>query len=252
MDSYETIRYETRSGGVGVCTLDRPEARNAFDERMVGELRSLFRGFVGEASPAVLIFTGAGGKSFASGADIRELRDRRAADALRRINSSLFREVERLPMPTIAAVRGVALGGGLELAMACDLRVCADDAKLGQPEVKLGIIPAAGATYRLPRLVGLGRAKDLILTGRIIDGVEAYAMGLANRVVAAEAVLDEAVRLAGEIAANGALAVRLAKVALESATGAATESGMALESALQAVLFDDDEKIARMSRFLKE
>ena len=249
---FATIRWEELPDGIGRCTLDRPEARNALNVEMVEELRTLFLRLVDDVRPKVVIFAGAGEKIFVSGADIRELRDRRAADALARINASLFRELEQLPFPTIAAIRGAALGGGLEFAMACDLRVCAEDSKLGQPEVALGIIPGAGATYRLPRLVGLGRAKDLIFTGRLCDGREAGAMGLVNRVVPADRVLEEAQNLASRIAANGELAVRLAKVALGAGSDAGTEAGMALESSLQAVLFDDPEKIERMTRFLKE
>ncbi|NNE07732.1 MAG: enoyl-CoA hydratase/isomerase family protein [Gemmatimonadetes bacterium] len=247
--TYRTIRFE-ESDGTGVCTFDRADVRNALNEEMVGEIRSLLHDVTAGGTCRSLIFEGAG-SSFLAGADIAELRDRRAADALRRINAALFREVEQIAIPTIAAVHGYALGGGLEFALACDLRVVADDAKLGQPEVALGIMPGAGATYRLPRIVGLGRAKELIFTGRMIGGAEALAMGLANRVVPRESVLDEARALATMIAKNGALAVRLAKTALNHAHELSTDAGLALESVSQAVLFDDDEKHERMTRFLE-
>lgn len=250
MSQFKTINCEVVDQQIAICRFSRPEVRNALNEAMIEEIRTFLGELRGLDALRALVFTGMGDSSFLAGADIRELRDRSSADALRRINSSFFREVELFPKPTIAAIRGVALGGGLEFAMACDLRVAADDAKLGQPEVKLGIMPGAGATYRLPRLVGLGRAKELIYTGRIIGGLEALAMGLVNRSVAAESVLDEAIELARTIAANGSLAVELSKTALGSAFELPTEAAMALESASQAVLFDDAEKHARMTKFL--
>jgi enoyl-CoA hydratase len=252
VNRYELIRYEERADGLAVCTLDRPEVRNALNEAMVEEIRSLLRKAARDPNLRVLILAGGGEGGHLAGADVRELRDRRAADALRRINSALFRELEQFPRPTIAVLRGVAVGGGLELAMACDLRVCAEDAKLGQPEVGIGIIPGAGATYRLPRLVGLGRAKEIIFTGRIFDGREAYRIGLVDRVVPRDRVMAEAESLGRKIADNGELAVRLAKIALNAAFETSIDAGLALESSLQAILFDDDEKIERMTRFLEK
>ena len=247
--SYETILVETDAVGVTTVTFNRPEVRNALNQHMVDEVRRALTELA--QSARVVIFTGAGGKAFLGGADIGELRARGRLDALRRINSSLFGEIERFPAPTIAAVRGYALGGGCELAMACDLRVAGAGAKLGQPEVALGILPGAGATYRMPRLVGLGRARELIYTGRIIDAQEALSIGLVNRVVPDDQVLASARELAAEIGKNSALAVRLAKQALNFSGEFSLSAGQAFESAAQAVLFEDEEKLLRMQAFLE-
>ena len=179
------------------------------------------------------------------------MRDRKAEDALRAINSTLFREVEEFPRPVIAAINGFALGGGCELALACDLRVAARSAKLGQPEVGLGILPGAGGCYRLMRLVGLGRAKELIFTGRVITADEAFAIGLVEEVVDDGKARDRALDLARSIASQAPLAVRFAKAAMNSAArGEPTE--VLLESTMQAVLFESDEKRRRMTEFLEK
>jgi enoyl-CoA hydratase len=252
MNAYQTINTQFNTDGVAVCTFNRPEVHNALNEAMVGEVRAFLGETVAWDEARAVVFTGVGEKAFLAGADVRELRDRTSADALRRINSGLFREVEQFPLPTIAAMRGVAVGGGLEFAIACDLRVCGEGTRLGQPETSIGIIPGAGGTYRLPRLIGLGRAKDLIYTGRIIDAQEALAIGLINRVVADDSVLDAALELAASVIRNGALALRLSKIALNVAPEIGVEPAMALESAAQAILFDDEEKILRMTNFLNK
>jgi enoyl-CoA hydratase len=230
-------------------TLNRPEARNAINLEMVGELHAALDTLAADGSTRVLILTGAGGAAFASGADIRELRERRAADALRGINSSLFLKVEQFPLPTIAAVRGFALGGGCELALACDLRVAGESARFGQPEVGLGIIPAAGATYRLPRLVGWGRAREMILTGRILEAREALGIGLVNRVVPDARVLEEARSLAAVIASRGPLALKAAKIVL-AASARGPDAGHAAERLAQGILFESEDKREGMSAFL--
>ena len=249
--SYSTLLVTEPREGVIVCTFNQPEVRNALGIEMVGEIRDLLGRLSERDDLGALIFTG-GEKSFVSGANIAELRDRRAAAALAQINSSLFREIELFPAPTIAAIRGYALGGGCELAMACDIRLCGEGARLGQPEVSLGIIPGAGATYRLPRLVGPGLARELIFTGRIIDGHTAHTIGLVNRVVEDDEVRSTAIALGVEISQNSSLAVRLAKSALNTAVESGTEACMAFESTAQALLFEDDEKMRRMTNFLEK
>lgn len=247
---YETLLVEGPEDGIAVCTLNRPEVHNALNLEMIGELRSFLAALDARGDAQALILTGAGDRAFLSGADVAELRDRGRLDALRRINASLFREIEQLPFPTIAAIRGYCTGGGNELAMSCDLRVCGEGAKFGQPEVAVGIVPGAGACYRLPRLVGLGRAKELIYTGRIIDAAEALAIGLVNRVVPDDEVLIAAREMAASITRHSQLAVRLSKTVINTCAGTSTDTGLALESAVQAVLFEDEEKHERMSRFL--
>ncbi len=248
--SYRTIRVEGPEEGIAWITFARPEVRNALDAEMVSELRAALSALAQRDDLAALVFAG-DERAFVSGADIAQLRERGRLDALRRINSDLFREIERFPAPTIAAIRGFALGGGCELALACDLRIAGERARLGQPEVGLGIIPGAGATYRLPRLVGLGRARELIFTGRVLEAGEARAIGLVEQVVPDAQVLEAARELARAIASNSVLAVRLAKQALNQSSGFSLDAGQALESAMQAVLFEDEEKRRRMTAFLE-
>ena len=251
LPALSTLLINEPAPDIVVCTFNRPELRNALDLQMVRELRELLHHLSARPHLGALIFTG-DQRAFVSGANIEELRERGQADALNRINSALFREIELFPYPTIAAIRGFALGGGCELAMACDIRLCGESAKLGQPEVSLGIIPGAGATYRLPRLVGTGVARELIFTGRIIKSETAAQIGLVNRVVAAAAVLSEAIALGEEIAQNSPLALRLAKAALNNASESGTDAGMAFESTAQAILFEDSDKHNRMTAFLEK
>lgn len=252
--SYTTILYDTEvteHGTVVSITLNRPEVRNAIGAQMIEDLGRALDAIATDDSVRAVIVSGAGGKAFAAGADIAELKERNRADALRRINAALFRRLEDQPVPVIAAIQGYALGGGCELAMACDLRIAGQSAKLGQPEVGLGILPGAGAIQRLPRLVGLGRARELIYTGRIIDAVEAERIGLVNRVVPDDQVLNEAKALALSIAKQGALAVRISKLALNAA-GRPSPAFETLDVLGQAILFESEEKHARMAAFLEK
>lgn len=248
--TFAHIRVAQREDGVALLTFDRPAVRNALHLPMNLEIRRALEVLGADESVRVLLLTGAGGKAFVSGADIAELRDRKGPVALAHHNATLCDAIEAFPRPTIAAIRGWALGGGCEVAMACDLRVAGRSARLGQPEVSLGIIPAAGGTWRLPRLVGLARAKELIYSARIIDAEEAERIGLVNRVVADEGVLDTAYELAAEIAANSQLAVRLAKVAIDGGRESSQATSTALEALAQSVLYDDPDKHGRMTAFL--
>jgi enoyl-CoA hydratase len=249
---YETIlleRVAVDGGIVALVTLNRPEVRNAINLEMIQDLGAMLDVVGADPEVRAIVLTGAGDKAFAAGADIAELKERGTEDALRRINAALFRRLEEQPIPAIAAVRGFALGGGCELAMACDLRVASDDAKFGQPEVGLGIIAGAGAIQRLPRLVGMGRAKELLFTGRVIDAAEAERIGLVNRVVPGAEVLETAMALARSIAQQGALAVRMTKMAVNVA--ARPNPAFELVDVLgQAVLFESPEKHERMQAFL--
>src|SRR5436190_396347 len=170
--AYQNIRVDV-SESIATLTIDRPDVKNALNLQTVEECHRALAELAGNAGVGVLIVTGAGDSAFVSGADINDIRARGRDEGLAAINSQLFATVERFPRPTIAAINGYALGGGCELALACDIRIAADTATFGQPELGLGIIPGAGATQRLPRLIGLGRAKHLILTGEIIDAKQA-------------------------------------------------------------------------------
>ena len=235
--------------GVALVTLNRPEVRNAIDLATVDDLHWALDILAHYEPTRVLILTGAG-RSFAAGADIRELRRRNAGDALRGINSGLFREIEQFPVPTIAAVNGYALGGGCELALACDLRIAAESARFGQPEAGLGIIPAAGAAYRLPRLIGLGRARELIYTGRILDAAEALRIGLVNKVVPDDRLVDEARAMAATIALRSPFALRIAKLVL-AASAYGPEAGRVAENLGQGILFESADRNEGMAAFLQ-
>jgi enoyl-CoA hydratase len=201
---------------------------------------------------AVLIFTGGGERVFVSGADLRDLHHRRARQVLEASLSRLFARVEAFPQPTIASMNGHSLGGGMELALACDFRIAVSGAKLGFPEVGLGILPGAGGTQRLPRLVGLGRAKELILTAEPIDADQALAMGLVNRVVPREDLERATRELAGKIASQAPLALRLAKSALNLSARVPLDSGLAFEVVSQAVLFETKDKKEGINAFLEK
>jgi len=215
MKSYATIRLDKKDG-IGYLTLNRPEVRNAFNQEMIDELRDALRHIDKDVEIRVLIITGAG-KAFQAGADIAELSVMSPMDILRwnegivRINAGL----EKLRQPVIAAVNGAAMGGGLELAISCTLRIIAESAKMALPEVKLGIIPGTGGTQRLPRLIGKGRAAELLLTGRAVTAREALDIGLVNKIAPDDKVVEAAEELARSIMANAPIAVEMAKDALE-------------------------------------
>lgn len=248
LPDFSTIVATIDDDGIAICRFNRTAVRNALSLEMVDEIHVLLKTLERDDSVRALIFVG-NGDTFVSGADIDEMVSRKRVDALRKINNGLFQAIEDFQAPTIAAIDGYALGGGCELAAACDLRVSSSDAKFGQPEVKLGIIPGAGATYRLPKLIGLARAKDLIYTGRIVGSAEAFEMGLVNRVTDGD-VLEAAIELARKIVSNSAAAVRFAKMALNASPEISTSAGIALETAIQSVLYEDDEKYKRMQEFL--
>ncbi len=233
--------------GVGHLELNRPEVRNAINAEMIAALHAQLDAWARRDDVRAVVLSGAGGKAFAGGADIAELKARTHAQAFWGINQNLFQKVEDFPRPVIAAIDGYALGGGLELALACDLRVASKTAKVGLPEVTLGIYPAAGGTWRLPKVVGMGRAKDLVFTGRVVDADEAFSWGLFERLVDSDA-LAEAKRVAATIAANAPLAVQVAKVSLN--TGGKGSSIESVERLGQALLFDSAEKHERMGAFL--
>ncbi|GAA3929176.1 enoyl-CoA hydratase/isomerase family protein [Microbacterium soli] len=241
--SEEPLLIERRGDRI-TATLNRPAKRNAIDQDMIDALHALCAEL--EAEPRTLIITG-GGTVFASGADIAQLRDRDAGDARKAINATAFIRINELPMPVIAAVSGYALGGGAELAYAADLRIASPTLKIGNPETGLGIMAAAGATWRLPEIVGSARASELLLTGRILDADEALAWGLVSSIHPADELLVAAHAMADRIAANDALATRHTKRALRAPRTQHPD----IERELQAELFDSAEKHRRMTAFLE-
>ena len=232
--SFSTLLFDVGDDGIAVVTFNRPDKLNALNATVIAELGALIRQADGDASVRGLILTGAGPKAFVAGADIAELVevDRTSGIAMGERGSRVLRELEQLRMPVIAAVNGFALGGGCELAMACHVRLAAPSAKFGLPEVKLGLIPGFGGTVRLPRLVGRGRALELLLTGGMIDAEEAARIGLINRVVPAASLLDDARALMRAMLAQGPLAMRLCLQAVDGGLDRAMDDALALESKL--------------------
>lgn len=237
-----SVRIEERPDRV-VAILDRPATLNAIDQTMVDELHALCA--LLEAHPKTLLLTGAGGV-FASGADIAQLRERTSADARRGINSTLFRRIRALPMPVVAAIDGYALGGGAELAYAADFRIASTTAKIGNPEVGLGILAGAGATWRLLELVGEPVAKEILLAGRVLTAQEALELRLVTEVHEPDALIAAADVLADRILANDPAALMATKRVLAAPRAAHPE----IDLEEQAVLFESETKRERMTAFL--
>ncbi len=237
---------------IALITINRPEVRNALDLQTVTELRAVLEEVSQSESIGVAILTGAGDRVFVSGADINAIRARNKFDALRGINSRICKAVEDCEKPVIAAVNGFALGGGCELALSCDIRICSENAKFGLPEVSLGIIPAAGGLYRMARVAGLGMAKELALTGDAIDAQRAYQIGLVSRVVPLSRLQDTARDVANKILSRGPLAIKLAKRTLNLVSHLSTEAAMSLEAFAQGILFESEDKLEGTSAFLEK
>lgn len=248
---YDNLRVEV-ADGIGVVTVDRPAARNALDRKTVNEMHAALAQLGADADVGVVILTGAGDRVFLAGADIKELRSRTKIDALARINTGLFAAVENFDKVTIAAVNGAALGGGFELALACDLRIASPNARFGLPETGLGIIPGAGGTQRLPRLLGLGRAKEIVLLGEVIDALRAEQLGVISRLVPPEDLLKEARAMARKVLERAPLATRLAKLMLNAAMRTGLDAGLTMEMLAQAVTFDSKDKVEGMTAFLEK
>ncbi|MEE9128288.1 MAG: enoyl-CoA hydratase-related protein [Planctomycetota bacterium] len=250
---YQNIEV-AREGRLATVTVNRPEKLNALTRATIDELRTAFEELGADAQVGGVILTGAGEKAFVAGADIAELNDlgpvAAREHALR--GQGLCRTIETLGKPVVAAVQGFALGGGCELAMACTLRVAGEKARFGQPEVKLGLIPGFGGTQRLGRLVGRGSALELLLTGEMIDAREAHRLGLVNRVVPQEQVMEEARTLMASILERAPLAVRYTLEATHQGLEMPLEDGLRLEANLFAVTFATEDKAEGTRAFLEK
>ena len=236
---------------IGLVQLNRPEVLNALNQEMFEELLTALEGF--DADPAIrcMILTGSE-RAFSAGADIKQMVKLGAVDQMGSPAPARWERMRRLKKPIVAAVNGFALGGGCELMMCCDIIVAGETARVGQPEINIGIIPGAGGTQRLTRVVGKFKAMELILTGRHVTAAEAQSLGLVNRVVAPELVLDEARRIAREIAAKSPMAVRLAKECILKAQEIPLEIGLEFERKLFALLFATEDKAEGMQAFLEK
>ncbi len=253
-EGYHNIQLERLAdpAGAAVLTLNRPQVRNALNLDTWIELSAAVEAVEADAALQVLIITGAGDQAFAAGADLAWLRDRTPFDALQSRVQSVLLQLENMLKPSIAAVNGLALGGGCELAMACDLRIASARAVFGQPEVSVAILPGAGGTQRLPRLVGKGKAKELILTGDTIDAAEAHRIGLVNQVVPPEELMPTALAMARKIIGKGPWAVRLAKSAINVGCATDLHAGLAYERLALAVLFGTEDKREATTAFLEK
>jgi enoyl-CoA hydratase len=251
--SESTTVLDERRGAVAIITLNRPEKRNALN----GELRCALLGALDaiarDASVRAVVLTGSGDKAFVAGADIGEFEGRTPVDQYRAMKlPTIFDAVERLAKPVIAAVNGFCLGGGMELALACDIRIASSTAKFGQPEVNLGIIPGGGGTQRLPRIVGLGAALKMILSGDMVDATEAHRIGLVEEVVPPDQLMTRAVALAEMIASKSPVAVMAAKEATRSALSMPVSEGMKVETALFQLCFASEDKIEGVRAFMEK
>lgn len=247
------LKIEEAREGVYLLTINKPASLNALDTAVLGELAAVVENLRTNESVKVLVLTGEG-RAFVAGADISEMVSKNPIDGLEfgRLGASVFRAIEQLPFPVIAAVNGFALGGGCELAMACDIRLASAKAKFGQPETGLGIIPGFSGTQRLPRLVGPAKAKELIYTGEIIKADEALRIGLANGVTEPEALIDEALAMAEKIALQPRQAVALAKKAIDAGMQTDIDTAIGIENNLFALCFSTEEQKQRMTAFLNK
>ena len=243
------VEFEDR---IGIIKLNRPEVRNALDAKTLAEMSHALEALENDESIGVIVITGAGEKSFAAGADIGQLREKQPKDALVPGMSGLYQKIENCQKATIAAINGYALGGGCELAMACDIRIAADHSKFGLPELNLSIIPGAGGTQRLARIIGKGRALDMILTGEMLTAKKAEEVGLVSKAVPMEELWQTVREKAEKILTKGPLAVRLAKVVINRGFNSDMETALMIEKLAQAVLFGSDDKNEGTQAFLEK
>ena len=248
----EFITYE-QEGFVGIITINRPKALNALNSQVLEELAATFKA-VDLETTRCLVLTGAGEKSFVAGADIGEMSTLTKAEgeAFGKKGNDVFRMIETFPIPVIAAINGFALGGGCEISMSCDIRICSDNAVFGQPEVGLGITPGFGGTPRLARTVGVGMAKQMIYSARNINADEAYRIGLVNKVVAKEELMATAKAMAAKIISKGSYANSVAKAAINNGYDMDIKNAVEMEANLFGVVNDTNDKKEGMGAFLEK
>ena len=244
------VNVETQ-GAVAVVTIDRPKALNALNPEVLADLKSAFEG-IDQNAVRCVVLTGAGEKSFVAGADIGSMSTMTKAEgeAFGKLGNDIFLGIESFPLPVIAAVNGFALGGGCELAMSCDIRICSDNAVFGQPEVGLGITPGFGGTQRLPRLVGMGMAKQMLYSARNIDAAEALRIGLVNAVYPQADLMEAALKLANTIAKNAPIAVRACKKAVNEGMQVSIDKAVEIEEKLFGDCFETHDQVEGMGCFL--
>jgi len=251
---YEYINFEKQDDAVGILTINRPRALNALNWDTLKDLGNFVENDLSKENLRVFIITGAGDKAFVAGADIAQMSEMSSSDFREYVDyaHTIYDLIENNPCPSIAAVNGYALGGGCELALACDIRIASEKAKLGFPEVKLGIFPGWGGSQRITRIMGNAKAKELIYTGEMISAEEALRFGLVERVVPHEVIMKEAMELAGAIAGRAPLAVSAAKKAINTGSEMDLESALDLEKKLIMSCFDTEDRAEGMKAFLEK
>lgn len=253
MSEYQSLLVE-KQDGIAFITINRPAALNALNETTICELNKVTEEIEKDSAVFAVILTGSGEKAFVAGADITELRQVTALQAreFSKYGQSVFNRIENLPKPVIAAVNGYALGGGCELALSCDIRIASEKARFGQPEVLLGVTPGYAGTQRLPRLIGKGRAKELLFTGEQIDAAEAYRIGLVNKVVPHDQLIKAAKEMALKIMSRAQIAVRLNKAAINEGLDMDFESGQAYEAEVFGLCFATEDQKEGMTAFVEK
>lgn len=251
--AYENINY-TVENGIATIAINRPKALNALNLATLTELKDVVEKIAVDKAVQVVVITGAGEKSFVAGADIVEMSTKNAVEGRvwGQVGQNIFTEIENLPQPVIAAVNGFALGGGCELACACDIRYASENAKFGQPEVSLGITPGFGGTQRLTRVVGRGHAKELIYTANIIDAQEALRIGLVNKVVPQAELMDTVMKVAKTITKKAPVAVQLAKAAINRGINCDVVTGISYEAEVFGLCFATEDQKEGMKAFIEK
>jgi enoyl-CoA hydratase len=251
--TYKTLLYEKKDG-IGTVTLNRPEALNALNSNVYKELYDVFEKIENDADVRVVVLTGSGEKAFAAGSDVAEMAnmDPIAAQKFMATIRKASDRIYSLSKPTIAAVSGYALGGGCELAMCCDLRICSEKARFGQPEINLGLIPGASGTQRLPRLIGVAKAKEMIFLGDMIDAATALSLGLVNKMVPPEKLMEEAMIWAGKLATKSSPVLAMAKLAINTGIDTDINSGLNMEARCDALCFATEDQKEGMKAFLEK
>ncbi|MHA2789663.1 enoyl-CoA hydratase/isomerase family protein [Corynebacterium sp. S7] len=251
MSTFETILTEV-DGQIGTITINRPDKRNALSKTVLAEVREVLDAWRENPEVGAIIFTGAGEKAFVAGADISQLAHYDLPYGLSGTMQKLYDEIEAYPKPTLAALNGVAMGGGLELAMSCDIRIASDNAKVGLPETTLGVLPGAGGTQRLSRLVGKGRTVEMILTSRILSATEALDYGLVTGIYSQEELLGQARAIVEKILSKGPLAIQLAKLVITNGAETDQRTGLLLERLAQTLLYTTEDKAEGADAFLSK
>jgi enoyl-CoA hydratase len=237
---------------IAIVTINRPEVLNAVDKETWGLIKKAFESLDKNNEVKVIIITGAGNKAFIAGADLNSLKVRTVLETMESENSSIVRIIEKVSKPTIAAINGYCLGGGCEISMACDIRIASVNAKFGQTELNVGILPGAGGTQRLRNLIGQGKAMEMILTGDIISAEEAFTIGLVNKIVPFENLMELCLEMAKKIAAKSSIAVKLAKSAVQNGADLPIDIGLLIEVLSQSVMFSTSDHLEGINAFLEK